>query len=131
MDERVFAEQLREKAVEGNMTSAEMLEWANELDPALPAPGTPILWRYDYYPMYRLQHAVVEHDGFIHDVAGNLIALSEVVWEPARIAGGNEVVVNRDDLRTGLEVHVGKMVDNTGAIKRLYEVIREDNDETA
>ena len=129
MDERVFAEQLREKASQGHMTQSEMLEWANELDPPMPAPGTPILWRYDYYPMSRLQHAVVEHDGFIHDVAGNLIALSDVVWKPARIAGEDEVVVKRYDLRHVLD-HVDSVDVWRGKERmRLFKAIREAGDD--
>ena len=102
-----------------------------DLDPIMPAAGTPILWRQD--PTLGWKHAVVEHGNYIHDVNGNKIRLSNVQWKPARVAGENEVVVNREDLTMAL--HINMVVtpdpDEQAARRRLYAAIKEPNDETA
>lgn len=93
MDERVFAEQLREKArSDGHMTEREMLEWANEIDPQI-IPGTVVRFRT---PDLKWRYGIAGIDG-IHDHTEGTWHY-DLEWEVVEIPGPDYYVVPEEDM---------------------------------
>jgi len=123
MDKKEVADLLRKVADDGAAIPEKLRRLADDINQQLPAPGTPVLWRHDSSVSWK--HGVVENGGIVRDVNGHWTYLANMQWKPARIAGENEVIVNRDDLMGA----IGRLHADEPVTKRLYAAIRKANDE--
>lgn len=119
------------------IVAKQMRKQADELDPPKSEPGTPVWWRN--FSSDHWSFGILDGSGFSLIISddGSEIDLTSVEWKPARVAGDDEVVVNRDDLSQA--VHELRNAEPRCLLKerqksyelqqRLYKIVEELGDE--